>query len=266
MLNLRQEDGSIFLVRMVFSACDRFAADIPQGRFKEIRAGQPIHVLRTDENQTRHIDLPKPTRDRLRLEEHRADLAVARRRHRDMTSLVMGEVALGIPPSGQALKRICSNHRRRGSLQAVHSPRLGKPSARVKTLWIHSAGGFGRGAHENERVHPLGMGQRETQCDESAHGVAEQIDAIDLKRVEKRSEVRDKLFEAPPVLPLGILGISVAAQIRRDHTTLRTKHIHLADKIVAVAREAMQHHERKAGLAGGVDRRASHFMKSKAPF
>ena len=74
----------------------------------------------------------------------------------------------------------------------------------------------GRGVHQDQRLDPLRMPQRDPAGDHAAHRVAEQPEAVEADRVGDRERVGDEPVERVRGRIVGLVALAVAAVVEHD--------------------------------------------------
>ena len=98
------------------------------------------------------------------------------------------------------------------------------------------------------------MGEHEPLCDDSAHRVAEQVEAIEAERVDGGERIGDELVERVGGGVAGVRGVAVAAVVPGDHSAIGGEIVDHVLEIDATAGEAVHQDEgRRRSVAAVVD-------------
>src|SRR6266508_1727343 len=99
-----------------------------------------------------------------------------------------------------------------------------------------------RWVEQDETVNTLRPSRGELECEATAEAVADDVDAVEVKRVEGLDQITDVGPEVPRLLPL---GNTVPSQVRREHVECVEPLLREPAKAAAPARDAVEAQKRR---------------------
>ena len=104
-----------------------------------------------------------------------------------------------------------------------------------------------RGAHEHERVDPVGPGEHHPAGDHASHRMPEQVEAVEAEGVGDGEHVRGETVERVGGRFLGRLALAVTAQVERGHAMRLRERCEMVGEVLLRAAEAV-YQEQRGGI------------------
>src|SRR5262245_1010023 len=104
-----------------------------------------------------------------------------------------------------------------------------------------------RAGDERQGLHPLRMAERHLRGDGSAQGMANEMGATDLHRIEEANHEARQLAKRPT--GQGAIGLAVPGQVESHHRALLAQRIDIEEPVVEIAPEAVDEQHCPRGVA-----------------